>query len=273
MSESRYANIVQTLDYMLFQHKEPVTIGINGSWGTGKTHFWKSYSEQKVLEEPPLEIAYVSLFGLNSVSSLKKELRSALLPGTSNQSLKKIGEGLVESLRDFKFAGVSIPDEMMGEVLLRRILSSTHTVCLDDLERTAIPDDEVLGFVNMLRDDLKLNVVLIYNEAKIDETESYFKFREKALDRELPFPGSSEHAVEIAISDEKMRPMAVQICELLEIQNIRIIRRAEFFLNEVKSHLDEKTWDIAAHHILHSLLLFCYLQFEQSRAISSIRSH
>lgn len=260
MTEDRNSDVEQALNYMLFEQQEPTIIGITGNWGTGKTYFWKSYSEEK-FADPTNRMAYVSLFGLDSISNLRKELRGALIPGTSSQGAKSFIKGIAESAKDFSLAGVSMPDEVIGEFILRRMLSNTHTVCLDDLERTTIPDNEVLGYANLLRDRFGVNVVLIYNEAKIDQTETYFKYREKVLDREIPFQGSPEHAVQIGISNEEMRPIALPICKHLEIDNIRIVRRADFFVNEVKSHLDEQTWKIAADHILHSLLLFCYLHF------------
>lgn len=57
----------------IIEQNEPVAIALTGEWGIGKTHFW-NYFKDNFLKDKNEKIAYISLFGIESLDSLKYEI-------------------------------------------------------------------------------------------------------------------------------------------------------------------------------------------------------
>ena len=88
-------------------------------------------------------------------------------------------------------------------------------MCLDDFGRSSVASSEILGFANNLRDEHRLNVVLIYNEEELATEPTYSAYREKIIDREFPFVIDVEMAVSIATSEPEIRTAILLICRTL----------------------------------------------------------
>ena len=68
---------VENLEYKLLDlinAKESVAIALTGEWGIGKTHFWNNFYEKNHAKFKTKKYAYVSLFGIESLESLKFEI-------------------------------------------------------------------------------------------------------------------------------------------------------------------------------------------------------
>jgi hypothetical protein len=67
-----------------------VVVSINGKWGVGKTYFWHQFKEQLTDKK----VAYVSLFGKETISSIRTDvflhLSSVSLLSLSSSSFKII---------------------------------------------------------------------------------------------------------------------------------------------------------------------------------------
>lgn len=82
-------------------------------------------------------------------------------------------------------------------------------VCFDNIERKSdkLPLDEILGLVNLLKEDKSCNVVMIFDKDKLDKRESnnnevspkdwYETYKEKVIDYEIVIDNNDEIAQEI----------------------------------------------------------------------------
>ena len=59
----------------LFKLDESFVIALNGEWGIGKTHFWNKFVEENLTKKLVCkEVAYVSLFGKNTLSDIESDI-------------------------------------------------------------------------------------------------------------------------------------------------------------------------------------------------------
>ena len=58
----------------LIEAEKPCAIALTGKWGVGKTHFWNNFYEKNHAKFKTKKYAYVSLFGIESLESLKFEI-------------------------------------------------------------------------------------------------------------------------------------------------------------------------------------------------------
>ena len=73
--------IEENLYDLLIKENKEVVISISGEWGVGKTHFWNNFIkkyENKELKDK--QIAYVSLFGINSLNDIKTSILLQVSP-------------------------------------------------------------------------------------------------------------------------------------------------------------------------------------------------
>src|SRR5690606_19415328 len=69
--------------------KTQYAIMLNGSWGCGKTYFWK-YTLEEIAKKNDFKTIYVSLNGISRIDDLDHQLFIKLLPFISNQENKAI---------------------------------------------------------------------------------------------------------------------------------------------------------------------------------------
>lgn len=221
--------------------KSPEVMAIKGPWGVGKTYWWNYVLDRvKADGNTGLEkYAYVSLFGINSLSDLRRQvfqqtqgIRDKVAPNVESFSTR-IGEFAkrwrkLETIREVPALKNFLPD--MDSLTF---LSAKDTIiCLDDLERmgTGLDLADCMGLVSALKEQRNCKVVLIFNDDYLERIgkDSYQTYREKVVDIELRFMPQPMEAVEIALSEspellERVRESVIQ----LDIANIRIIKKIE----------------------------------------------
>ncbi|EAR6897237.1 hypothetical protein NI479_000191 [Salmonella enterica] len=72
------SKVLKALD--AFLKSDNKVLVIKGDWGVGKTFFWNKYYENNINNLSQLAYSYVSLFGKNSLSDLKKEVFHSAKP-------------------------------------------------------------------------------------------------------------------------------------------------------------------------------------------------
>ena len=102
-------------------------IAITGSWGVGKTYFWKKLLEEQLSEERIYKkdnvfnrkYAYVSLFGLESLSDLKTNIYSNIENYHSTVEIPKWIKGLPSIFKDTKISqyGISAPAKIFDSLM------------------------------------------------------------------------------------------------------------------------------------------------------------
>lgn len=167
---------------------------INGTWGSGKTYFWKNKLSQLCYEvEPKLKPIYLSLNGLNKTETLDYQLKIKLIPFLQKLDVKKgasIGKLSKNAFFQFIKGRYNVDAEsILKDVEIDLTNFSNKIICFDDLERCKIPLSEVLGFVNNFVEHKNLKVVFLSDESKIDDSNgnSYNSIKEKVIGRVLNY--------------------------------------------------------------------------------------
>jgi len=168
---------------------------IDGPWGIGKTY----YVKQWLKKEPHI---YTSLFGINSLEDLQKDIYYKLDKTTS--IIKNIAESF--SGANIGLPIVSIPIPTMNFDIKKSIEKCLKDKCLtvviDDVERknNKIDVDEVLGFVETLSEIDNINVILICNLDEINSEsvskEKWQKFEEKVISRTFKIEEIANESIE-----------------------------------------------------------------------------
>ncbi|MFM0632323.1 P-loop NTPase fold protein [Paraburkholderia xenovorans] len=219
-------------------------IALKGPWGSGKTYVWtrtRAWLSDRAREDDPAPL-YCSLFGLNSVSDIRRELLAQVLDdqvaggATAFRAAAKVQRTVETVLGAFgkvfdagaKLGGYVV--NAASDALTDR-LARGRLIVLDDMERRgdALSVVEVLGFVDSLgRQGSK--VLILFNDEKIgagkphDELQA---FREKAFDVELELRTSPEETYEISCVGETPPYEAAlrrHFCRL-GVTNIRVGQR------------------------------------------------
>ncbi len=301
---SNTSNLEKTLDSFLKNEANNVLF-LRGEWGIGKTYFWKKYILEKIDKQEVNNIAYsyVSLFGVESIRSLKHKIQNSAKITKSKNEYKKAIEGLLRNqnqiekllfgnkfrwlggpfrlaLRIMSRSENGIVDSELFEELNSQYTSSlilNYLICIDDLERKEdnMTMTQVMGLIDELNLERKCKIIVILNEEKLEgESDKNFKkYREKVADIEVEYtPTPEENLRKVFSGKEVFFREVLGIMNHFKSSNIRILKR----LRSAIQHIDELIKncepslqsDIAAH-----LAFFCwaYLDSSQDLPLSFIR--
>ena len=247
------------------QKDTPGVLSIKGSWGTGKTHYWKNSVKKEQCHEDYQKLAYISLFGAKSIEEVEAKLLLNVFQIDTktkwyNRFSRRIPEGVL--LLQELYSKVS---KLVSMMLIESV--SKSTICLDDLERRSKELDikDIFGLIDRLREINSCKVVLIFDEEHLIEDEAdsevYKRYREKVFDTELVFVPTNEDVCSIALSDY---PNAMKylpsICRVLEIANIRILRNIGEQVASVLEALGKSEYDERLYEkICKSLAIYSWL--------------
>jgi len=188
--------------------------------------------------------AYVSLFGINSLTALKFSIfeqtisRSAIggVPSTSTlqEQFDKL-KGLGRKLSSFAggalglYAGTDA-SEMLSQSTF--FMVRDQIVCIDDLERKGRDLDlrDVLGLASLLKEERNCKVVLLLNDEHLEgvDQDDFKRNLEKVVDTTVLFKPTAAEACTIAF--ENPDPLQIEIAraaKVLGITNIRVLVKIE----------------------------------------------
>lgn len=178
---------------------------IDGEWGCGKTYFVRKtlipaiaeYEEDKP-EDKKRRIIYTSLYGVNSVDEISKQI-------ILNTYLEK-AKGLIQtSSKIFGAAlsllpafGIDIDVKDLSGKLSDFLQVKNSILVFDDLERCDCPINEVLGYINTFVEQEGMKVILIANEKEIGHITSQ-------ANQELRYLVATHWGIKFEDDDEKSR--------------------------------------------------------------------
>ncbi|NNH43065.1 hypothetical protein HLI03_15590 [Rhizobium laguerreae] len=276
-------NVRAALKKFLETPKEQVFC-IRGEWGTGKTYTFddvlKTMAEDGQI--PLKNYAHVSLFGLNSLSEIKREIVQSTIP------TDKIGapfdpknlESWYEGAKTWgKWAASKLSflqqDAATAIIEVAAMMIRNQIILFDDLERKG--DDlrsvDVLGYISQLRDERKNKVILILNDEQLEDKDEFESYLEKVVDIYLRFEPTREEIMAIAITETdeialKVRDNAL----LLGIKNVRVIRKILRLAREVVPMLAVYT-PLVTQRAIATVTLFgwSYLQPETAPPLKYLK--
>ncbi|MBP6004690.1 MAG: hypothetical protein KA746_14765 [Pyrinomonadaceae bacterium] len=247
---------------------------LKGGWGVGKTYFWSSNISEasKAAKVGKESYAYVSLFGLTDLESLKGSILAAKVNShavakSSNESFSQAVSGFKETFKDFE----KIPwlrnytGGMVGAIAFRAIEKTL--ICFDDLERKSDEFDikEILGLASYLKEQRNCKIVFISNEGTLsdEDIKEFGRHSEKVVDIQVTFAPTAEEAFEIAFTrTEDQYALVREYCLRLGVKNIRVLKRIKRFLHNLKPHLEGREKAVKVH-IISSLILAVWSYYDK----------
>ena len=213
------------------EHQEQKVLLIKGKWGVGKTYFWNEVLNQQRDDLSEAAYSYVSLFGINSLSELKKLTFGKATLTSKPEKHETAISGLKLTARvvgnvDFPFVGklndyTSVVEDM---------LTKNFLVCFDDIERkdTALTFASILGYASTLKEESNCRVIIILNEEELpdEDRKDLHRYRDKVIDREIDFHPivDDNYAVIFNTSQNDL----LDCFRSLEVNNLRIMTRCRW---------------------------------------------
>ncbi|EGK8127675.1 P-loop NTPase fold protein [Campylobacter lari] len=185
-------------------------LAINGSWGIGKTHLWKQVEEKINADK---KVVYIDLFGKESYKQILEEIVFKLY-GTYNSITEKASNIVSKLIEKASCEFIKIEPNAIFSFAKKDDFNNI-IVCFDNIERRTdnLSLKEILGLVNLLKEEKECNVVVIFHEEELKEQDSnlaknnkekqtkqynsknwYRIYKEKVIDCEITIKDNDEVA-------------------------------------------------------------------------------
>lgn len=214
----------------LIKTDDSFAVALTGEWGIGKTHFWNNFKKKYHDQFKLRKYAYVSLFGIDSLESLKYEIavkthkvdqledRMQGAKSLFNKALDTVDLSSIEG------KGLSLN---IGKSLITSALSSlvsNTVICIDDIERISdsLSIKDVMGLINDLKLEKKCQVIIILHNAKANE--QFQEYKEKVLDEVLVFDDNLD-ILQTFITDEFALNMMQLFYRTMSVKNLRFYNK------------------------------------------------
>ncbi|MES9964825.1 MAG: P-loop NTPase fold protein [Candidatus Sedimenticola sp. 20ELBAFRAG] len=276
--EPSLEDVEKSLEQHVFNSDEPIVVSINGGWGEGKTYFWKQYVKKKHRKD---KVAYVSVFGATSLKDIRQRVVASILLRTDDiddseeqsrlSKLITIVNRFKGNVLDKLLNKIGLPDGLATQLIESQMLNPQWVLCIDDIERInkSISTEEILGYIDELREEYGLRIVLIYNLSRMKEREGDFvKYHEKIVDRQLVFyPDIKEQIarvfqpVSFIVDNQEYIDNMIRYCHVLNLRNIRLLVRVRHFVQDVLKELPDNPDKGFINNVVSSLTLFVWIRY------------
>ncbi len=174
-------------DYLNFYCKltDPgYAVLVTGAWGTGKTFQVKNCI-------PDGERYYISLFGVQTIEQVHAEVFAAAFP-----TLNKAGRFVEQVSETAKGVGGLVAlagaAPTLFTAMFRRDLKPDCVLIFDDLERSRLPMEDVLGAINSYVEQMGFRVIVIAHDGKL--AEGFLAMKEKTFGQVIRVKSQIKHA-------------------------------------------------------------------------------
>lgn len=172
--------------YISLTHSPKYAVMINGPWGIGKT-----FLVRKIMRELGHigEHVYVSLYGLQSIDEIDSALFSAINPIAGPKGVRIAGRMVSAIAKSaFRFEANLKPEDLVNKF-------GGSLFVFDDLERSEMSINAVLGYINEFVEHDGCRVIVIANEAEIPKDGQYLSRREKLIGKTLEVQSALDEAL------------------------------------------------------------------------------
>lgn len=229
--------------YLSMSHPPYYAVLITGAWGIGKTHLIKSILKTLLGHR---SYSYISLYGLNSVDAIDSALYQSLYPALSTKGVKIVGRASKALMKYARIDNlISIKDFVQP--------TNDRLFVFDDLERSPLEPDILLGYINELVEHDGCKVLIIGNEEKLIDKQGYKETREKLIGRTLEVQPEINDAFDNFLAQlnsdlaketlNKNKETIVTIFLEATATNFRIMQQTIWDYERIVSCLDQKHLD------------------------------
>lgn len=214
--------------YAAFAQAPRFAVLIDGRWGIGKTHLVETFLGQVRTTE--FKAVYVSLNGLKSSAEIDRELFRASYAVLGNKFFEA-ATGIAKTGLKW-WQGISLDVDLMR--LINRFTADLYV--FDDLERCDMPIAQTLGYINAFVEQGGRKVVIVANEAEIQDSESYRRIREKVIGQTLVFQPAIDDALTAFLAGIGFEParrfldtkvdVIAAIHQQAGLDNLRVLQQA-----------------------------------------------
>lgn len=270
------------------KNKEGLVLSLNGEWGIGKTKFWEQYSKENLIKDDKEKVAYISLFGKDSLEAINSTI---LVEISKKQEKLKLLKGLKQKY-NAALGTINNLTYGIGGVLGSALLSALDNdffenkiICFDDFERISdkLSHKDVMGVISNLKEDKKCKIVMIMHQDKIcndtstlqsydinsthidnnknvnlnfstQNSSEFNEYKEKLVDIELFYSPSIEDLYSLVESRLEHKDFKSYIFKYLidkNIKNIRVMKRIIMALNDFSFILE---WEFLNEQIKQEIV-------------------
>lgn len=284
--------VVSALDCFIAD-ATPTALALHGSWGRGKTTLWqRRVAEARSAGRLTRSYAYLSLFGLNSISEVRTELylvlEAAAAPApAAKQPLtldpRKLWRRRARLTKDaLSVTADAELDTGLGATMTgavrawaRRRLKNV-LICLDDLERRGrdLRVLDVLGLVNELVTTRNCSVALIFNDASLGEGEAEWSaHHEKVFTQEVHFAPDAATCVGLILPDGAAETQELREALIgLGVTNLRVVQRALAFWRLANQASPRPLAAATRHKVANSVALLTFAHLGAGEGAPPIRA-
>jgi len=184
---------------------------LTGGWGCGKTHFIDKFIEKQAPER--LRIIKISLFGLRAISEIEDRILGEFHPIITSKPLKLLGASAkkLTGVLNLDLSGGDNPEISLSanaeslnlfNLLIRG--KTDFAIVLDDLERSDIDIQELLGYISYTVEACKIKTILIANESVLEKKhgDRYREFKEKTVCKTFEITHNAELAIDLFLKSD-----------------------------------------------------------------------
>ena len=278
------ANVEKIEDKLLelIDQNISLAIALTGEWGIGKTYLWKKFYENhknhfvthkknnpkngKKENLIAKKYAYVSLFGLDSLDSLKLAIATEVQTISTDDSIlntdisthfKKLfgfigGVNTSSTTGDLRF-GINIGNKLITNIIMSHLKDTL--VCLDDIERKSdsLPMSEVLGLVNYLKNERNCQVLMILHDEESADKVDFDTQKEKVFDEVLVLDDSLS-IIKDNISDVDTFSIYEKFYQTMGVRNLRFYQRVQKIYQAIIKHSSSLS-KLSKEEILRQILI------------------
>ncbi|OOY01645.1 hypothetical protein BOQ02_05245 [Campylobacter coli] len=152
--------------------KSKKCLAINGSWGIGKTYLWKQVEKKLSEVDKDKKVVYIDLFGKESYKQILEEIVFKLY-GTYNSFTKKASNVASNLIKKASCEFIKIEPDAIFSFAKKEDFNNI-IVCFDNIERRSdnLSLKEILGLVNLLKEEKECNVVMIFHKGELEEQDN-----------------------------------------------------------------------------------------------------
>lgn len=206
----KMSNAAEYLKHYRELSKPGYAVLITGEWGSGKTHFVTSQISDR-------ERWYVSLFGMKDTSEVHAAVLAAMDPefAATQRAAEKIGKA-ADIAGGAIAGGARFLSFLATEAFRSEIDPTKGILVFDDLERSKMSAQELLGAINLYVEHRGCRVVLVAHDGKIER--DFKEANEKVVGQTIRVEANVDEALECFITELKG-----QACESFVREHLKAI--------------------------------------------------